>query len=274
MVLLQVERLTAGYTQLPVVQDVTIRAEAGSLVSIIGPNGSGKSTLLKAIMGFLKPMSGSVTVDARNVTGWAPHRIVRGGTGYVPQLSNIFVSLTVEENLEMGGFTYGADVRSRMEQVLQTLPDLLTARKKKAGELSGGQRNLLGVARALMIEPKVVLVDEPTAGLAPANSRRIWDELLRISAAGKAVVVVEQNVDLALRNSTWTYVLVAGKNRLEGPSEAVMQEDLHGIFLGHEPTDDSRTATEQPPMTTPALNPHLPSNTVTDSEEVKKWSAG
>jgi ABC-type branched-subunit amino acid transport system ATPase component len=274
VVLLQVERLTAGYTQLPVVQDVTIRAQAGSLVSIIGPNGSGKSTLLKAIMGFLKPMSGSVTVEDRDVTGWAPHRIVRGGAGYVPQLSNIFVSLTVEENLEMGGFTYAADVRTRMEEVLQTLPDLLAARKKKAGELSGGQRNLLGVARALMIEPKVVLVDEPTAGLAPANSRRIWDELLRISAAGKAVVVVEQNVDLALRNSTWTYVLVAGKNRLEGPSESVMQEDLHGIFLGHEPTDGPGVAREQPPSTKPVVTPQLPSNTVTDSEEVKKWSAG
>jgi ABC-type branched-subunit amino acid transport system ATPase component len=266
--LLQVESLTAGYTRLPVVQSVRVRAEAGAVVSIIGPNGSGKSTLLKAIMGFLKPTAGAVTLDGDNVTGWASHRIVRRGAGYVPQLSNIFVSLTVEENLEMGGFTYAGDVRARMEQVLGTFPDLQDARKKKAGELSGGQRNLLGVARALMLEPKVVLVDEPTAGLAPANSKRIWEQLLRVSEAGAAVVVVEQNVDLALRNSTWTYVLVAGQNRFDGPSAAVLQEDLHGMFLGNQPHNGPGPERALPTPAAPVPTTEPPINSARNSEEV------
>jgi ABC-type branched-subunit amino acid transport system ATPase component len=232
--LLQVDSLTAGYTRLPVTHEVTIRAEPGAIVAILGPNGSGKSTLLKAMVGILKPMTGKVTVEETDVTGWASYRIARKGIGYVPQLNNVFPSLTIVENLEMGGFTHKGDLRSRIDRVLDSFPDLAAARHKKAGELSGGQRNILGVARALMLDPKVILVDEPTAGLAPANSWRMWEELIKIAQTGAAVVVVEQNVDVALRGSQWAYVLVAGRNRLDGASASLINEDLHSIFLGRQ----------------------------------------
>jgi ABC-type branched-subunit amino acid transport system ATPase component len=240
--LLQVDRLTAGYTRLPVTHEVSIRAEAKSIVAVLGPNGSGKSTLLKAMAGLLKPMSGSVIVDGTDMSGWPAYRIARSGVGYVPQLSNVFPSLTIVENLEMGGYTLRGDVQSHVERVLDLFPDLAAGRRKKAGELSGGQRNLLGVARALMLDPKVLLVDEPTAGLAPGNASRMWEELIKIAQAGAAVVVVEQNVDVALRGSKWAYVLVTGTNRLDGPSSEVIDADLHAIFLGQQASGVDRSA--------------------------------
>ncbi len=239
MGLLNVESLTAGYTQLPVIEGIGLKAEGGSIVAIVGPNGSGKSTLLKAIIGLLKPMSGRVQADGEDVTGWPSHRIVSRGIGYVPQFNNVFVSLNVVENLEMGAFSYSGDARPRVEKVLASFPDLAAARSKKAGALSGGQRNLLGVARALMLEPKVILVDEPTAGLAPQNSTRVWEALMKIAEAGTAVVVVEQNVDMALEHASWAYVMVAGRNRLNGRADAVRGHDLHAIFLGQEESHTS-----------------------------------
>lgn len=230
--MLRIEGVTAGYTQVPIITDITIVDRPGSIVAILGPNGCGKSTLLKAIMGLLKPMAGKVTLSETVITGWAPNRIVRLGMGYVPQSKNVFPSLTVVENLEMGAFIKSGKVLSRVEAVLEDFPDLLAARGKKAGNLSVGQRNLLGLARALMSEPAVILVDEPTAGLAPSNIGVIWSQLLRIAARGASVVVVEQNVDMALQHSEWAYVLVAGRNRLEGPSADLQGTDLHSVFLG------------------------------------------
>jgi ABC-type branched-subunit amino acid transport system ATPase component len=217
-----------------------LKAEASTIVAIIGPNGSGKSTLLKAVIGLLKPMSGRVEADGQDVTGWPPHRIVARGIGYVPQFNNVFVSLNIVENLEMGAFTFSGDARPRIEKVLASFPDLAAARTKKAGALSGGQRNLLGVARALMLEPKVILVDEPTAGLAPKNSKRVWEALTSIAAAGTAVVVVEQNVDMALDHANYAYVMVAGRNRLDGSANEVRAHDLHAIFLGQNESTGSR----------------------------------
>ena len=224
--------LTAGYGALPIVQSVTIRAEAGSITAVIGPNGSGKSTLLKAIVGLLKVTSGQVRLDGRDVAGWRAYRIARAGIGYVPQLSNVFPSLTVVENLEMGAVAAQRRNRPSAEQVLSDFPDLDAARGKRAGHLSGGQRNLLGVARALMMAPKTVLVDEPTAGLAPANAERVWQQLERIRVRGIAIVVVEQNVDAALAHSDWSYVMANGGIQLEGPSTSIELGELDDIFLG------------------------------------------
>lgn len=229
---LQIDGLTAGYSQLPVIRDVSLRAEPGSIVSILGSNGSGKSTLLKAIIGLLKPMSGRVVIGGRDVTGWRPFKIVREGIGYVPQTNNVFVSLSVVENLEMGAFVRSGDVGARTEQVLESIPDLKAARNKKAGDLSVGQRNLLGLARALMLDPSAILVDEPTAGLAPANTRRIWQQLKSMAANGAAVVVVEQNVDMALEHSDHCYVLVAGQTRLDAATASIHADDLYELFLG------------------------------------------
>src|SRR5262249_28577796 len=149
----------------------------GQLACVVGPNGSGKSTLLKAIMGIIKTTSGSVATGDADITGRQTHQIVRAGVSYVPQSANVFPSLTVIENLEMGAYIHSGSLQDRVEAVLDSFPDLAQARRKRGSELSGGQRNLLGVARALMTNPRVVLVDEPSAGLAPANTRIIWEQL-------------------------------------------------------------------------------------------------
>lgn len=247
--MLRVSGLTAGYTQLPVIEEVSIACDPGSIVTILGPNGSGKSTLLKAIVGMLKPMSGQVEIGDTDITGWASFRIVRSGLSYVPQLNNVFVSLSVIENLEMGGFSYTGDLRRRVGEVLEAFPDLAAVPRRKAGQLSGGQRNLLGVARALMMEPKVILVDEPTAGLAPVNAKRIWAQLTRIAEFGTAVVVAEQNVDAAMEHADRAYVLATGRTRLEGATSDIDSQDLQAVFLGQELTargPGSRQTASQP----------------------------
>jgi ABC-type branched-subunit amino acid transport system ATPase component len=229
--------LTAGYSKVPVVQDVDVEAEPGHVVAIVGPNGAGKSTMLKAMFGLLRNSSGSIRLAGEEIGGWPAFRIARSGMAYVPQVINVFTNLSVVENLEMGGYTLKSGTARRVEEVLEIFPDLNTARTKKAGNLSGGQRNMLGMARALMLEPKVVLLDEPTAGLSPAYTGVVWDQIRRVAALGTGVVVVEQNVDLAVKNADWVYVLVAGRNRLDGPAPAVGNEDLPSIFLGGGVTD-------------------------------------
>ncbi len=229
---LRAERITAGYGRVPVIEDVSIRVAPGSIAAVIGPNGAGKSTLLRAIFGLLRQVSGRVVVGGRDVSGWRPFQIARHGMAYVPQVDNIFPSLSIVENLEMGAFTRRTGTRARIAEVLALFPDLAAAGHRRAGELSGGQRNMLGMARALMLEPTVVLLDEPTAGLSPAYTTVVWEQVRRIAATGAAVVVVEQNVDLALRHADWGYVLVAGRNRLDGPCGALADEDLPAIFLG------------------------------------------
>jgi ABC-type branched-subunit amino acid transport system ATPase component len=190
-------------------------------------------------MGLLKPTSGRVRLDGLDITGWRPYRVARGGIGYVPQLKSIFPSLSVVENLEMGAVAAQKRNRPTVDKVLSDFPDLQAAAGKRAGHLSGGQRNLLGVARALMMAPKAILVDEPTAGLAPANAERVWQQLERISKRGLAVVVVEQNVDAALARSHWSYVMANGGIQLEGPSTGIALPKLDDIFLGR--TDSART---------------------------------
>lgn len=232
MSVLLAEGVTAGYGKVPIVQGVSARAGAGQVVSIVGPNGAGKSTFLKAVFGLLRKVDGRVVVADKDVTRLAPHRIANSGMAYVPQVNNVFPSMSVVENLEMGAFTRHQGMRERIEEVLAIFPDLLAARRGRAGVLSGGQRNMLGMARALMLDPKVILLDEPTAGLSPAYTTVVWKQVRRIAEQGTAVVVVEQNVDMAVTHSDWTYVLVAGRNRLDGPAQDVGKEDLSSIFLG------------------------------------------
>ena len=229
---LQVEALTAGYSAVPIVTDVHLRAEPERILAVVGPNGAGKSTMLKAVCGLLRNVSGRVVVDGQNVRGWRPHLIARCGIAYVPQVSNIFPSLTVTENLEIGGYVARREAKGRMEHVFDVFPDLRRASRQRAGNLSGGQRNMLAMARALMLSPKVVLLDEPTAGLAPIYVGTVWKLVQRVAESGAAVVVVEQNVDLALRHAHTVAVMVNGRNRLEGTPEDVRQHDLSAIFLG------------------------------------------
>jgi ABC-type branched-subunit amino acid transport system ATPase component len=232
--------MTAGYGGVPVISDVSLQAEAGSIVTLVGANGAGKSTLLKALFGLLPQTTGRVEVDGANISGWAPHRVARRGLAYVPQSENVFPSMSVVENLEMGAFIRKDDPRQRIGEVLSLFPDLREfSIRRKAGDLSGGQRNILAMARALMLDPKVMLLDEPTAGLAPNNVGRVWEQIHRISATGTAVVVVEQNVEVALGNADWVYVLGAGRSLLNGPAAEVARRDLRSVFLGKDGTAEA-----------------------------------
>lgn len=232
MSVLVVEGLTAGYGKNPIVWNIDLQAKVGQVVAIVGPNGAGKSTLLKAVFGLVRIHSGSVTLDEEDVTHVESHILAQSGLAYVPQVNNVFPSMTVEENLEVGRFVRKGDLLQRITEVMDIFPDLASARRKKAGQLSGGQRNMLGMARALMADPKAIFLDEPTAGLSPAYVDVVWAQVRRIAEFGTSVLVVEQNVDRAIANSDWVYVLVAGRNRVNGPAEVVSQLDLGGIFLG------------------------------------------
>lgn len=230
---LSAEGITAGYGPVPIVQGASLRAEAGQIVAILGPNGAGKSTLLKAIFGYLKPRAGRVLLRGLDVTGLAPEALVSRGASYVPQVGNIFPSLTVRENLEMGAYLRRGGVRERLDAVLAIFPDLGNALERRAGTLSGGQRSMLAMGRGLMLDPAVLLLDEPTAGLAPEYAGEVWRQLKRIATAGTAVVVVEQNATAALQSADWAYVLVAGRNRHDDRAAALLDNpDLGRMFLG------------------------------------------
>ncbi len=230
--ILVVNNMVGGYGKIPIVQDVSLRAGKGQVVTIVGPNGAGKSTFMKLIAGVLKPMSGSVTMAGKDLSNLPANRLTREGLAYVPQENNVFPRMTIKENLEMGGFILTGDISQRIAGLYTLFPDLQTAAGKKAGQLSGGQRNMLGMARALMLEPQVLLLDEPTAGLSPLYTDVVWQKVREIAARGTTIVVVEQNVDRAIANSDWVYVLVAGRNRLDGSPEQMRATDLSAIFLG------------------------------------------
>ena len=243
---LQAEGVTTGYGSVPVVSNVSMAASSGEVVVLVGPNGAGKSTFLKGVFGLLRHTTGRVVVDGLDVSGWPPHRVARSGMAYVPQVSNTFPSMSVTENLEIGGFAAAVDLRQRIDEVLAIFPDLARSPRAKAGSLSGGQQNILGMARSLMLSPKVVLLDEPTAGLAPKYVGTVWEQVGRMAKAGTAVMVVEQNVELAMRHSDRVYVLVAGRVRLQGTPEEVRRHDLTALFLGGAGRGVLEPADEQP----------------------------
>ena len=230
---LRAEGITAGYGPVPIIHEVSLSAEAGRIVAILGPNGAGKSTLLKAIFGYLKPRAGRVFLRGADVTGLAPEALVSRGIGYVPQVSNVFPTLTVRENLEMGAYLRRGAVREHIDAVLSIFPDLGRALERRAGTLSGGQRSMLAMGRGLMLDPAVLLLDEPTAGLAPEYTREVWRQIKRVAESGTAVVVVEQNATAALQAADWAYVLVAGRNRHADRAGALLDNpDLGRMFLG------------------------------------------
>jgi ABC-type branched-subunit amino acid transport system ATPase component len=231
--ILHVEGLTAGYGGAPVIEDVGIDARLGQLTVMVGPNGAGKSTLMKTIAGVLRPSRGRVVLNGSDVTGKAPERLVTLGMSYVPQLANVFPSLTVAENLEMGSYTRKGGMKERTAELMEMFPDLQAARRRPARTLSGGQRTMLAIAGGLMLDPQTLLLDEPTAGLSPKIEGAVWERILAIRAAGVAVVVVEQNTRRALQHADRAYVLVNGRNRLEGTGQELANtEKLAAIYLG------------------------------------------
>jgi len=230
---LRVEAVTAGYGGAPVIKGVTLQAQAGQITAIVGPNGAGKSTLLKAIAGLIRPTAGRVFVEGTDVTGQPAERLVRKGLAYIPQVANVFPALTIRENLEMGGFSRKAGVRERIDQLFQLFPDLKGSAHRQANTLSGGQRTMLALARGLMVDPAVLILDEPSAGLAPRFQASIWERIEEIRATNVAVLVIEQNTRETLRHAQWAYVLVLGQNRLEGPGKDLLNDDeVVDLYVG------------------------------------------
>lgn len=234
MSVLKVQGLWAGYTEeLHILQDVNIQVKSNQIVSIIGPNGAGKSTLLKAIFGMLKPKKGQVLLNNEEITGMKPNRVARKGVSYVPQVNNVFPSLTIQENLEMGAFTRTDDFSGRMDEIYSLFPVLKEKRKQKAGQLSGGQRQMVAMGRALMLNPVLLLLDEPSAGLAPLLVATIFEKIGQINQTGVAIAIVEQNAREALKMSDYGYVLAMGKNVLDGSGEFLLNnEEVAKLYLG------------------------------------------
>ena len=230
---LSTKALTAGYGGPPVIEDISLTVRAGQIAAIVGPNGAGKSTLLKALVGILRVSRGDVYVQGQKTTNIPPEKLVKRGLGYVPQVSNIFPDLTVRENMEMGAYTRRRGVDARIDELCELFPDLGTSLRRRAGMLSGGQRSMLAMARALMLKPVVMLLDEPSAGLSPLLQDTLWEQIERISATGVGVCVVEQNTRRTLRHAHWAYILVLGRNRLDGPAQELLHdESVVELYIG------------------------------------------
>jgi len=232
---LRAEGLVAGYVpEVDILSGVDADVFEGEIVTIVGPNGAGKSTLLKAVFGLLRPRAGTVLLRGEEITGQRPHVITRRGMSYVPQLDNIFPTLTVEENLEMGAIAgAGVDRGERMAAMYDLFPRLAERRRQPAGTMSGGERQMVAMARALMPDPAVLLLDEPSAGLAPAFVDTMFDQVREVNAAGVTVLMVEQNARRALAMSHRGYVLDLGSNRFEGRGQELLDDPkVAELYLG------------------------------------------
>jgi ABC-type branched-subunit amino acid transport system ATPase component len=244
---LEVSDLVAGYGAAPIVHGIDVSVGAGDVATIVGPNGAGKSTLLKAITGQCEILGGSVRLDGEDVTGLRGDRLARRGIGYVPQSKDVFSALTVLENLEMGGYLLARrDVGPRVEEVLETFPALAPMRTRTASKLSGGERKMLAIGRVLMLRPRVIILDEPTANLAPALARAVLDDQVgALASAGSAVLLVEQRASEALAVGDWGYLLVAGQLNVSGAAaELLARDDIGELFLGrgaHVSAESSRS---------------------------------
>ena len=234
MSLLEVGDIVAGYTAADeILKGVDLALERGEIVSVIGPNGAGKSTLLKVVAGILRPSRGHVRLDGRDITGRAPREISALGLAFVPQEANVFPSMSVRENLEMGGFVDPRGARAKIDGIFTRFPMLADKRRHAARTLSGGQRQILAMAMALMVAPTVLLLDEPSAGLAPRAAEILFETIRAINAEGVAIVMVEQNAREALALAARAYILVDGRNSRTGAAADLARDpDVRRIFLG------------------------------------------
>lgn len=233
MSLLTANNVVSGYGEMEILHGVSVDVDEGEIVTIIGPNGAGKSTLMKAIFGLLSVWEGSVEIDGDDITGNAPEKIVRRGICYVPQVDNIFPTLTVDENLEMGAYIREDDYQEQKERIYDLFPDIADRRRTRAGKLSGGMRQMVAFGRALMLEPQMLLLDEPSAGLAPLIVELIFERIVAINEEGVTILMVEQNARQALGYSHRGYVLVDGQNRTNGTGQELLtDEEIGRLFLG------------------------------------------
>jgi ABC-type branched-subunit amino acid transport system ATPase component len=231
--LLNVRHISSGYGEVSILHDVSMRVEPGEAVTLIGPNGAGKSTLLRTIFGLLTLTEGQILFDDADITGMRPPLLVRRGLSYVPQVDNVFPSLTVQENLEMGAFVRHDGFAQRLEEMYTFFPTLRLKRKQRVGSLSGGERQMVAMGRALMLDPRLLLLDEPSAGLSPRLVSTTFEKMAEINQAGVALLIVEQNAREALRLSHRGYVMASGQVRLEGTGKQLLQDEEVGrLYLG------------------------------------------
>mgnify|MGYP001330353568 CR=1 FL=1 len=226
--------MTGGYGDGPdIINSCTINVDKGEIVAILGPNGAGKSTAMKAMLGMLKLSQGKVFLDEKDISNLSPQDRVASGISFVPQTMNIFNELTVKENLEMGAYLRDDDLYQTFEEMYSLFPILYEKKEQVAGELSGGQRQQVAVGRALMTQPNVLMLDEPTAGVSPVVMDELFDKIIEIKKTGVAIIIVEQNAKQALNIADYGYVLVAGKNKFTGKgSELLNDSEVRKAFLG------------------------------------------
>lgn len=225
--------MRGGYGKADILNGCDLTVDRGQIAVIVGPNGAGKSTAMKAVFGMLALREGKVTLDGQDIGGLSPQDRVRRGMGFVPQVANVFPTMTVEENLEMGAYIRGDDFRRTMDQVYHLFPAVADKRRQNAGELSGGQRQQVAVGRALMTQPKLLMLDEPTAGVSPIVMDELFDRIIEIARTGISILMVEQNARQALEIADIGYVLVQGANRYTGTGAELMADpDVRRTFLG------------------------------------------
>ena len=235
MPLLEVDDIHAGYGKLEILRGVSLRVESGQVVSIIGPNGAGKSTVFKTLFGLLPVRQGRVRFDGEDITNRPPADLLRRGMTYVPQGRNVFPLMTVDENLRLGAYVRprSAELEREVDRVYETFPMLRDARGKRAAELSGGQQQMLEMGRALLLRPRLMLLDEPTLGLAPLVFREIFRIIADLQRAGQTILMVEQNASKALEISDYAYVLELGRNRFDGSGDAIRSDErIRRLYLG------------------------------------------
>ena len=233
MALVELENVEAGYGGAPILKGISMEIEASDIGVIVGPNGAGKSTALKSIFGLLKVSSGSVVFDGENITNSLPDRLVPRGLSFVPQEYNVFTSMSVHENLEMGAFIRRDDFSDTLVSVYDMFPPLKEKRNQPAGELSGGQRQMVAMGRALMSQPRLLLLDEPSAGLSPRYMREIFEQIIKINDSGVGILMVEQNARQALEFASRGFVLANGKNRFSGSGRELLEDpEVAKSFLG------------------------------------------
>jgi ABC-type branched-subunit amino acid transport system ATPase component len=216
-----------------VLHGVSLEVEEGEIVSMLGPNGAGKTTVLRTIFGVVKPWQGKIHYKGEDISGFSPERLVRMGLAYIPQEYNIFPSLTVQENLEMGAFIRDDDIRPRVEEIFELFPDIADRRKSRAGELSGGMRQMLAIGRALMLNPEMLLMDEISTGLAPFLVDAIFERVKQLNEQGVTVFLVEQNAVKALKTADRVYILEGGEKKAEGSARDIAaDEEIGRLYLG------------------------------------------
>ena len=233
--ILEAREIFAGYGNVEILHGVSIGVEESQIACVVGPNGAGKSTLLKAVFGIIRPSSGKVLFMGDEITHMEPHRLLRKGMAFVLQRRSIFPYMTVVDNLKMGAYTMtnGEDINKRIQEVYQIFPVLEKKKKHLARSMSGGEQRMLELGRAMVLKPKLLLLDEPSAGLAPIVTKGIYQKIKEMNQQGVTFLIVEQNVRLALEMSDYGYVLELGRNRLEGPASKLMHDDsLAKIYMG------------------------------------------